>query len=183
MALAAVLGVEQVYSECMNRLEKMILSTPSRTSLPLSLVSKLNPGDIKAVEENLVRHFTQFGALMPMGAVCSQHGSTRSTPAEHTAGSADLAYPPSSSADFPVQQATIPSDYGASQRTPYDFHRGGSSFSSNSSSGSRSIQTDVGYESDAANTVDDGGLQGWSSEHAYRYATACSFSRCMNWGA
>jgi hypothetical protein len=168
MALAAVLGVEQVYSECMNRLEKMILGTPSRTSLPPSLVSKLNQGDVKALEEALVRHFTQFGTLTPADAVSSQPGSTRSTPAEHTTGSVVLTCPTSNSADFRVQQATIPLDYSASQRNSYTFG-GVSSYSSNSSSGSRSIQTDVGYESDAANTVDDSGLQGWPLEDTYRY--------------
>lgn len=185
MAFAEVLGAQQVYEECRSRLERMVLATPTKRSLPQSLASKLNPGDVSAVEEKLVSHLRQFGSLQELPAAAQpvlDHPSPpavreqQSTTTGSSAGSYNLLY--SSVQESYLEavndishtghpQAMMQSQFQDQHVRPVGAGAGAGSVYSRSS-GSRSVQTDVGYESDTVDTVGDDELGNWPSRSQYR---------------
>lgn len=170
LILAEVLGVDAVHHECLSRLDKLFAyhSSIGERCLPSSISGVFRPADLPEIERNLRQYFDRFHPKQQQSAYRPDHRDSNTSDIAKT--QYEDPYPETGRAQSDSYTARLGQEQAPLHR-PYEHSDCSSSVrsgrsgysrygpdSSSASSGTRSVQTDVGYDSD---TVGDDELAGW----------------------
>lgn len=170
LILAEVLGVDAVHHECMNRLDKLFAynSSIGERCLPSSISGVFRPADLPEVERNLRQHFDRFHPKQQQSTNRPDHRDSNTSDTAKSQNEDQYletgrvqsgAYTARLGQEqAPLHRAYEHSDCSSSVRSGRSGCSRYGPDSSSASSGTRSVQTDVGYDSD---TVGDDELAGW----------------------